>query len=84
MTQRDTVLSLLRSGEWTCGNRLADEAGRRASARVFDLRREGLFIESATCRCQRCEAGRKRAQKQGRKPVFVAAYRLVGEGVAAA
>lgn len=50
LTQKEEIRYLLGRGEWVCGRDL-HRVCWRYSARIFDLRRDGLDIQEKPCDC---------------------------------
>lgn len=82
-TRREKVASALRRalarGEpWVCGRALghAQCGGWRYSARVHELRADGVAIETRVCTCARCRWANDQARGRGEQPPLVHAYRI--------
>lgn len=82
-TKRDKVASALtkalkRGEPWVCGRSLghANCGGWRYSARVHELRCDGMQIVSRLCDCARCRWANDQARARGEQPPNVHRYRL--------
>jgi len=66
-------------GEWVCSRTLCHPqvGGRRAAARIWELRRDGLVVETKTCACEQCRYSRLGSLRRNEPPTRLAAYRLV-------
>lgn len=78
--RRRLVFNALAKGGWVCGRTLmaAGCGGNRYSARLHELRKDGVRIESRTCTCARCRWANDQAAERGHQPPYVKCYRLVG------
>lgn len=82
-TRREKVASALtkalaRGEPWVCGRSLghAQCGGWRYSARVHELRGEGVHIETKVCGCARCRWANDQATARGDRPPNVHAYSI--------
>lgn len=82
-TRKDKVAAALsraltRGEPWVCGRALghAQCGGWRYSARIHELRADGVEIETRVCGCARCRWANDQARARGEQPPKVHAYRL--------
>lgn len=88
-SRRDRVLGALKRGKdkgdgWVCARSLIHPqcGGNRASARLHELRKAGVRMESKTCDCAECRYYNKRAIDRSEQAPYMKAWRLLGEGEA--